>query len=98
MREIAELYAGERAASAPIDQLLEASGGVPRRIHELVADWASRDTVERVGARAGRTATRRGELRELESELVSDVVDAPRRAREAELHSPTGRARSRARR
>ena len=73
VREIAELYAGRRAA--PVERLLMASGGMPGRIHELVADWATRDTVERVGARAGRTAARRGELRVLESELVSDVVD-----------------------
>ena len=89
VREIAELYAGQRAASAPVDQLLEASGGVPRRIHGLVADWATGDTVERVGARAGRTATRRGELRAVESELVSDVVDLQTVREKAELYLPT---------
>jgi DNA-binding SARP family transcriptional activator/energy-coupling factor transporter ATP-binding protein EcfA2 len=89
VREIAELYAGQWAASAPVDQLLEASGGVPRRIHGLAADWATRDSVERVGARAGRTATRRGELRAVESELVSDVVDLHAVREKAELYSPT---------
>jgi WD40 repeat protein/DNA-binding SARP family transcriptional activator len=91
VREIAALYAGRRAASAPVDRLLEASGGVPRRIHALVADWATRDTVERVGTTAGRTATRRGELRQLESELVSDVVDVHTVRERAELYSPTPR-------
>ena len=91
VREIAELYAGQRAASAPVGQLLEVSGGVPLRIHGLVADWATRDSVERVGERAGRTATRRGELRAVESELVSDVVDLHTVRGKAELHSPTHR-------
>jgi WD40 repeat protein/DNA-binding SARP family transcriptional activator len=91
VREIAELYAGQRATFAPVDQLLEASGGVPRRIHALVADWATRDTVERVGARAGRMATRRGELRQLESELVSDVVDVHTVRAKAVCYSPAPR-------
>ncbi|MET0207300.1 MAG: WD40 repeat domain-containing protein, partial [Thermoleophilaceae bacterium] len=89
MREIAELYAGRRAA--PVERLLMASGGMPGRIHEVVADWATRDTVERVGARAGRTAARRGELRALESELVSDVVDLHAVREKAALYSPTPR-------
>ena len=91
VREIAELYAGQRAASAPVDQLLEVTGGVPLRIHGLVADWATRDSVERVGERAWRTATRRGELRAVESELVSDVVDLHTVREKAELYSPSHR-------
>ena len=89
VREIAELYAGRRAA--PVERLLIASGGMPGRIHELVADWATRDTVERVGARAGRTAARRGELRALESELVSDVVDLHAVREKAARYSPAPR-------
>ena len=91
VREIVELYAGERAAYAPIDQLLEASGGVPQRIHELVADWASHDTVERVDAGVGRTAMRRGELRLLESELAADVVQLHAVRERARLHRPAAR-------
>jgi DNA-binding SARP family transcriptional activator len=89
VREIAGLYAGEGAAFAPVDQLLEASGGVPLRIHALAADWATRDTVERVGVAAGRTATRRGELRRLESGLVSDVVDLHAVRERAQRYSST---------
>jgi WD40 repeat protein/DNA-binding SARP family transcriptional activator/energy-coupling factor transporter ATP-binding protein EcfA2 len=75
VREIVELYTEERAASAPVERLLEASGGLPQRIHEVAADWTRRETVKRVGARAGRAAARRGELRELEAELASTVVE-----------------------
>jgi WD40 repeat protein/DNA-binding SARP family transcriptional activator len=91
VREIAELYAGRGAAFAPVDRLLEASGGVPLRIHALVADWATRDRVERVGAAAGQTATRRGELRRLESGLASDVVDLHAIRERAKRYSPTAR-------
>jgi WD40 repeat protein/DNA-binding SARP family transcriptional activator len=91
VREIAALYAGERAASAPVERLLEASGGLPRRIHEVVADWTRRETVGRVGARAARAAARRGELRELEAELASNVVDLDTLRERAEGYAPAPR-------
>jgi DNA-binding SARP family transcriptional activator len=75
VREIAALYAGEGAAAAPLERLVEASGGLPRRVHEIAAEWARGQAEQRVGSQAGRAATRRGELRELEEELASNVVD-----------------------
>ena len=75
VREIAALYAGERAGAAPLERLVEASGGLPRRVHEVAAEWARGEVEERVGSQAGRAATRRGELRELEEELASNLVD-----------------------
>jgi WD40 repeat protein/DNA-binding SARP family transcriptional activator len=74
VREIAALYAGELARAAPLERLVEASGGLPRRVHEVAAQWARGEAEQRVGSRAGRAATRRGELRELEEELASNVV------------------------
>ena len=92
VREIAALYAGERAAAAPVERLLEASGGLPGNVHDVVADWTRRETVERVGARAGRTAAQRGALRELESELASNVVDLQSLRERTERYSaPPGR-------
>jgi WD40 repeat protein/DNA-binding SARP family transcriptional activator len=75
VREIAALYAGERSAAAPLERLIEASGGLPRRVHEVAAEWARGEAEERVGSRAGPAASHRGELRELEEELASNVVD-----------------------
>ena len=75
VREIVAMYAGERTGSAPLERLAEASEGLPRRVHEVVAEWADREAVQRVGAQAGRAAARRGELRDLEAELASNVVD-----------------------
>jgi DNA-binding SARP family transcriptional activator/WD40 repeat protein len=75
VREITALYAGERAAAAPLERLTEASRGLPRRVHEVAAEWARGQAEARVGSQAGRAGARRGELRELEEELASNVVD-----------------------
>ena len=63
VRRIALLYA---PGDVPADELLEASGGVPGRVHELASAWARR----RVAAVAGRAAAGRRELRSVEDELV----------------------------
>src|ERR671914_14686 len=93
VREIVAMYAGERAASAPLERLTEASEGLPRRVHEVVAEWADREAVQRVGARAGRAAARRGELRHLEAELASTVVDLHTLREKAERYSRARRQR-----
>jgi DNA-binding SARP family transcriptional activator/WD40 repeat protein len=75
-RRIALLYApGHPAADVPIDWLLAASGGVPRRIHEVASEWARREASRRVVAVAPRAAAGRDELRSAEAELVGGVVD-----------------------
>ena len=63
VRRIALLYA---PGDVPADELLEASGGVPGRVHELASAWARR----RMAAVAGRAAAGRRELRSVEDELV----------------------------
>ena len=55
VRAIAARYApGKRAGDVPAEWLLEASGGVPRRVHELASQWARREAARHVGAVAGR--------------------------------------------
>jgi WD40 repeat protein/DNA-binding SARP family transcriptional activator len=63
VRRIALLYA---PGDVPADELLQASGGVPGRVHELASAWARR----RVAAVADRAATGRRELRSVEGELA----------------------------
>jgi WD40 repeat protein/DNA-binding SARP family transcriptional activator len=63
VRRIALLYA---PGELPADELVEASGGVPGRVHELARAWAER----RMAAVAGRTAAGRRELRSTEDELA----------------------------
>jgi WD40 repeat protein/DNA-binding SARP family transcriptional activator len=76
VRSIALRYAPGRAGEeVPADRLLDTSGGVPRRVHEVARQWARREASRRVSAVAGRTAAGRAELRSLESELTGTVVD-----------------------
>jgi WD40 repeat protein/DNA-binding SARP family transcriptional activator len=66
---------GQPPAEPPVEWLLEASDGVPRRVHEAAREWAQREASRRVGAIAGRAAAGRAELRSMEAELVGGVVD-----------------------
>jgi len=82
VREIAMLYAPAHAADGTPDEwLLNVSGGVPRRVHEIAGDWARREAARRVSAVAGRAAAGRADLRSIESELA-DNVEALEAARE----------------
>ena len=80
VREIAADYASdpERVNEVPAESLLEASGGVPSRIHELVSQWARQEASRRVDEIAGRTAAGRAELRSMENELAGGVVELQR--------------------
>ena len=61
---IADVYAPAQVdVDPPAKWLLEASGGVPRRVHEVASQWARREAARRVGAVAGRAAAGRVELR-----------------------------------
>jgi WD40 repeat protein/DNA-binding SARP family transcriptional activator len=72
---IAALYAPDQAAeNVPVEWLLGATDGVPRRVHDLASQWARREATERVSAVAGRAAAGRAELRSMERELAGGVV------------------------
>jgi WD40 repeat protein/class 3 adenylate cyclase len=73
VREIAALYLG-----ADIEvprEVLDASEGVPRRVHEQLAEWAHQEASRRLGDFASRAATRRSDLRSVEADLAGSVVD-----------------------
>ena len=71
---IAGLYAPAGRA-VPVDALLTASGGVPRRVHEAAGEWARREATRRVDAAADRAAAGRSEARALEDELAEGVAE-----------------------
>ncbi len=76
VREIAARYApGTATAEVPAEWLLEASAGMPRRVHEAASQWARREAARHVGAVAERAETGRAELRTLEAELAGGVAD-----------------------
>ena len=73
IRSIAELYAGEDARNLPLDSVLEASGGLPGSVHELVSEWARGAATRRLRASAGRVAEERSDLRDAEAAVAEDV-------------------------
>jgi WD40 repeat protein/DNA-binding SARP family transcriptional activator len=72
--DIARFYAGPSASDLPTRWLLEASGGVPRRVHELAGTWAKDALAKRVDMAAEQTAAGRRSLRASEAELIGSLV------------------------
>jgi DNA-binding SARP family transcriptional activator len=76
VRSVAVGYApGHDAVDVPVEELVETSGGVPRRVHEVASAWARRAAARRVMAFAPRASAGRAELRWAEAELAESVVD-----------------------
>jgi WD40 repeat protein/DNA-binding SARP family transcriptional activator len=89
-RAIAELYADKRDdAAAAAERLVRDSGGIPRRVHQLAAEWARGEAARRVGASASRAATERTGLRATEDELASAVVRLQALGERAQLRDVT---------
>ncbi len=87
---IARLYTDPRdEADVPFAGMAEASGGVPRQVHQAAVEWARGERVRRLGGAAGRTASRRAGLRAAEDELAGDVVVALEAARERRAPAAT---------
>jgi class 3 adenylate cyclase/WD40 repeat protein len=74
VREIAALYLGTAADSFPASSL-ETTGGIPRKVHEFVGQWALREASRRLGDAASKTALGRSDLRSIEAELAGSLVD-----------------------
>jgi class 3 adenylate cyclase/WD40 repeat protein len=74
VREIAALYLGSAADSFPASSL-ETTGGIPRKVHEFVGQWALREASRRLGDAASKTAVGRSDLRSIEAELAGSLVD-----------------------
>jgi WD40 repeat protein/class 3 adenylate cyclase len=74
VRAIAALYLGGAVDLIPAS-LLEASGGVPSRVHETVGAWAHGEAARRLGKAASVAAVGRSDLRTVEQELADRVVD-----------------------
>jgi WD40 repeat protein/DNA-binding SARP family transcriptional activator len=63
------------AEDVPVEWLLEASGGIPRVIHQVASQWARREATWRVGAVAERAAAGHERLRLLQAQLTDGVED-----------------------
>ena len=86
---IARLYATGDDVAPPVARLVEASGGVPQRVHRAADEWAREQAARRLDRAADRTASRRGRLRAAEDELAGDVAAALQTTRERG-HPPGG--------
>jgi DNA-binding SARP family transcriptional activator len=71
---IARLYAREDA-EVPVARLVEASGGVPQRVHRAAGEWARTQAARRLAAAADRAASERTGLRAAEDEVAGTVVE-----------------------
>jgi hypothetical protein len=76
--ELAEQVAGDAAESLPLEAVLEETGGVPLRVHEILAEWLRAEASRRLGEAALRAAAGRQELRAAQADLTSSVVDLQR--------------------
>ena len=73
IRAIAELHAGAHARELPSESVLEASGGMPGSVHEVVGEWARSAATRRLRASADRVAAGRSDLRDAEAAVAEDV-------------------------
>ena len=78
VRLIARFYASpSEDAAVPVESLLAASLGVPRRVHEAAGEWARQEAMRRVGGAAGRTAA--GRARRARSRTSSQATSSTSR-------------------
>jgi hypothetical protein len=88
VRGIALLYAPDAGADdVPADELLEASDGVPRRVHTVANAWARRAAARRAVASAPRAAAGRLELRAAQAEVAGDVAELQAVYERADLYA-----------
>jgi Novel STAND NTPase 1/Protein kinase domain/AAA ATPase domain len=73
--ELARQVAGDAAESLPLEAVLEETGGVPLRVHEILAEWLRAEASRRLGEAALRAAAGRQELRAAQADLTTSVVD-----------------------
>ncbi|MEA2131141.1 MAG: hypothetical protein QOJ85_4032 [Solirubrobacteraceae bacterium] len=76
VRAIAAGYApGQPPADIPAEWLLQRSGGVPQRVHEIASQWARHEAARRVSAVASRAEADRSQLRFVQDELTGGVEE-----------------------
>jgi WD40 repeat protein/class 3 adenylate cyclase len=75
VREVAELYVGAAAGELPTAAMLEQTEGVPLRVHEAVSQWVTARATTMLRDSVDRAAKGKSDIRVVESELVTNVVD-----------------------
>ncbi len=91
---IVELYARDVDGPRPIRAIMEASDGAPARIHALAAQWAQGEFTQRLGGATTRAAEGRRDLRRLEAEVASNLIDLQFARERSQLLAADPRSRS----
>ena len=91
---IVELYGRDVDGPRPIRAVMEASGGSPARIHALAAQWAQGEFAQRLGGATTRAAEGRRDLRRLEAEVASNLIDLQFARERSQLLASEPRTRS----
>ena len=68
-------YAADAAEPPPVWAIAQASDGLPSQVHALASGWAQGEVSRRLGSSVSRAAEGRRDLRRLEAEVATDVVD-----------------------
>ena len=87
------IAAAQGAGDPPPDDIIARSGGLPRAVLTAVAEWEEAEAARRLQLVAGDAAAGRGDLRELEAEVVERVEDlraASERARRRQHEGAVG--------
>ena len=87
-RQIAALHAGADADAFPVEPALEATEGVPLRLHEVASEWARAEASRRLGSAAAHAAAERSSLREAEAAVADNVVGLQLVEERARLYFP----------
>jgi WD40 repeat protein len=83
-------YATDAADPPPLWAIAQASGGMPAQVHALASGWAQGEVARRLGSAVSRAADGRRDLRRLEAEVASNVVDLQLARERLRLIGPAG--------
>jgi WD40 repeat protein len=76
IREIATAYGGaDMSRTVPAEAILQKTGGIPQPALRAVGEWARQQAAIRLGEAANRAAVERSQLREIETDVATNLFD-----------------------
>ncbi|MFI5262450.1 MAG: hypothetical protein ACHQZR_07855, partial [Candidatus Limnocylindrales bacterium] len=72
---IMRTYLPDAGEALPVEALAQASEGLPGRVHALASDWAQGEVTHRLGGATSRAAAGRRDLRRLEADVATNLID-----------------------
>ena len=90
IRAVAEQYVGEASLVFPADSVMAVTGGVPGLVHREIGEWAQAEAARRLGEATLRAAAGRSDLRAMEAQIATDVIDLQLVRELSRIHDATG--------